>query len=322
MNPRNLISRAALVSTLAAAIIWLGLHRKLLQSATIERELHRFGACSPILFLLLYALATVLFVPGSVLTMAGGAFFGPIWGTLWNLTGATLGAALAFAIARYIASDWVSRRAGDRLARLVRGVEEEGWRFIAFVRLVPLFPFNLMNYAFGLTRIRLRDYILASFVCMAPGAIAYTYLGYAGREAAAGSAGAIRNLLITLGLLAAVGILPRVLRRQREQSEFIETAELKRRLEHAPQPVMIDVRGADEFGGSLGHIRGARKISLSELGAKLLNLSTMKQSPLVLVCKTDKHSAKAAELLREAGFEQVSVLRGRDGAMEQGRASR
>jgi uncharacterized membrane protein YdjX (TVP38/TMEM64 family) len=81
-----------------------------------------------------------------------------------------LGATLAFVIARYVASDWVAERSSDRLGRLMRGVEEEGWRFVAFVRLVPLFPFNLVNYAFGLTRIRLREYVLASLVCMAPGA--------------------------------------------------------------------------------------------------------------------------------------------------------
>ena len=87
--------------------------------------------------------------------MVGGALFGPLWGTLWNLSGATLGATLAFAIARYLGADWVARRAGERLVRLIRGVEEEGWRFVAFVRLVLLFPFNLVNYAFGLTRIGL-----------------------------------------------------------------------------------------------------------------------------------------------------------------------
>ena len=204
MNSRNLIFRSVLVPALAAAIIWLGLHRELLQPATVERELQRFGGWAPILFLLLYTLATVLFVPGSVLTVAGGALFGPVWGTLWNLIGATLGAALRlFIIARYVASDWVAARASERLARLIRGVEEEGWRFVAFVRLVPLFPFNLVNYAFGLTRIRLGEYMLASFVCMAPGALAYTYLGYAGREAASGH-GAIRKALLALGLLAAV----------------------------------------------------------------------------------------------------------------------
>src|ERR1700724_4115235 len=135
---------------------------------------------------------------GSIINTSGFRFW--IRTTLCNLTGATLGATLAFVIARYIASDWVVARSGERLGRLTRGVEEEGWRFVAFVRLVPLFPFNLMNYAFGLTRIRLREYVLASFVCMAPGALAYTYLGYAGREAASGQAGAVRKGLFALAL--------------------------------------------------------------------------------------------------------------------------
>ena len=138
----------------------------------------------------------MLFVPGSVMTLAGGALFGPLWGTLWNLIGAVLGATLAFVAARYVAAGFVARRAGARLKALVEGVEAEGWRFVAFVRLVPLFPFNLLNYALGLTRIRLAEYVIASAICMLPGTFAYTYLGYAGREAAAHGAGAIRNIAL------------------------------------------------------------------------------------------------------------------------------
>jgi uncharacterized membrane protein YdjX (TVP38/TMEM64 family) len=282
MNSRSLISRAVLVAALAAAIMWLGLHRELLQPATIERELQRFGRWAPILFLLLYTLATVLFVPGSVLTVAGGALFGPIWGTLWNLTGATLGATLAFVIARYVASDWVAARIGERLGRLMRGVEEERWRFVAFVRLVPLFPFNLMNYAFGLTRIRLREYVLASFVCMAPGALVYTYLGYAGREAASGQAGAIRKALLALALLAAVAFLPRVVRRVKGR-RFTDPATLKRRLESGEQVALMDVRTAEEFQGPLGHLAGARNIPIAELSAKILELTEIRQKLIVTI---------------------------------------
>jgi len=220
MNRRSLIYRLSLVLALVVAVSWLAFHRDFFEAAVLEQGLRRSGKWAPILFVALYALSAVLFVPGSVLTVAGGALFGPVWGTLWNLSGATLGAALAFVTARYVASDWVSRRSGEKLERLIRGVEEEGWRFVAFVRLVPLFPFNLVNYAFGLTRIRLREYVLASFVCMAPGAIAYTYLGYAGRQAAAGTAGAIRNGFIALGLLAAVAFLPRLVRRMRARHDF------------------------------------------------------------------------------------------------------
>jgi uncharacterized membrane protein YdjX (TVP38/TMEM64 family) len=282
MNRRSLIFRSVLVTALAAAITWLGLHRELLQPATIERELQRFGGWAPILFLLLYALATVLFVPGSVLTVAGGALFGPIWGTLWNLTGATLGATLAFVIARYVASDWVAARSGERLGRLMRGVEEEGWRFVAFVRLVPLFPFNLMNYAFGLTRIRLREYVLASLACMAPGALAYSYLGYAGREAAFGQAGAIRKAMLALALLAAVAFLPRLVRRVKGQ-RFTDPATLKGRLESGEEATLIDVRSAEEFRGPLGHIAGASNIPIAELSARIRELTEIKRKPIITV---------------------------------------
>jgi uncharacterized membrane protein YdjX (TVP38/TMEM64 family) len=229
MNKRNLVFHLIVVAALLAMIVWLALHRSLLEPSVLEWELQRFGRLAPILFVLLYALATVLFAPGSIITVAGGALFGPVWGTLWNLTGATLGATLAFVIARYVASDWVSRRAGERLSRLMRGVEDEGWRFVAFVRLVPLFPFNLVNYALGLTRIRLREYVLASFLFMVPGALAYTYLGYAGREAVSGQAGAIRKALLALALLAAVAFLPRLIRRLK--GRFTDAATLKDRLE-------------------------------------------------------------------------------------------
>lgn len=207
--------RPVLLVALAGAIVWLALHREVLQSAVLERELAGFGPWSPILFILVYSLATVLFVPGSILTVAGGALFGPLWGTVWNLSGATIGATLAFAIARYVRAEWITNRAGERLTHLIRGVEEEGWRFVAFVRLVPLFPFNLVNYVFGLTRIALGEYVLASFVCMAPGAVAYSYLGYAGLEAASGRAGSIHKALLALALIAAVAFLPRLVRRFR-----------------------------------------------------------------------------------------------------------
>jgi uncharacterized membrane protein YdjX (TVP38/TMEM64 family) len=281
MNQRNLIFRLLLLAILAAATVWLALHRELLQTAALERDLKRFGGWAPILFLFLYAVGAVLFVPGSVLTVAGGALFGPVWGTVWNLTGATLGATLAFVIARYVASDWVAARSGERLGRLMRGVEEEGWRFVAFVRLVPLFPFNLVNYAFGLTRLRLREYVIASFVCMAPGALAYTYLGYAGREAASGETGAINKALLALMLLAAGALLPRLIRRFRG-TRFIDAQTLKHRLDSDETVTLIDVRTADEFRGPLGHVTRAINIPIAELRGRLATL-TETNGPIVTI---------------------------------------
>jgi uncharacterized membrane protein YdjX (TVP38/TMEM64 family) len=226
------VSRALLLLALAGAIALAFAYRDHWGIAAVEESLADVGVAAPLLFVGLYAVATVLFLPGSVLTLAGGALFGPVWGTLYNLTGATIGAVFAFLVARYLASSWVQARieagAGGRAERLVKGVEAEGWRFVAFTRLVPLFPFNVLNYALGLTRIPLLDYALASFVFMLPGVLAYTYLGYAGRELVAGSEGLIRNGLIALALLAVVAFLPRVVARLREKP-ILEVEELRAR---------------------------------------------------------------------------------------------
>ncbi|MBK5962649.1 sulfurtransferase, partial [Thiocystis minor] len=222
----------------------------------LEHWIQDAGLAGPLVFIALYALATLLFLPGSLLTLAGGALFGPAWGTLINLTGATLGAALAFLVARYLAADWVQGRAGGLLKRLIQGVEAEGWRFVAFTRLVPLFPFNLLNYALGLTRIPFVHYLLATTVCMLPGALAYTWLGYAGREAVAGGEGLIQKGLIALALLAALLFLPRLIARLR-RPPWIDVDALKARLDRGEPLLILDVRPAADFTGEQGHLAGA-----------------------------------------------------------------
>ena len=210
----RILLSVALVAAIALAVYY----RDQFDSAALEAWVRDAGPVAPLLFMLIYALAAVLFFPGSVLTLAGGALFGPVLGTFYNLTGATLGATLAFLIARYLASDWVAAKTGGRVKQLISGVEGEGWRFVAFVRLVPLFPFNLLNYALGLTRLRWLHYVLATYVFMLPGAFAYTYLGYAGREAVAGGQGMIQKGLLALALLAVVAFLPRLIKKMRRDT--------------------------------------------------------------------------------------------------------
>ena len=209
MMNNNQLMRILLLLGLAAGITFAVIYRDRFDVVALEAWINDAGVLAPIVFMLIYATATILFLPGSVLTLAGGALFGPVLGTLYNLTGATLGAALAFLISRYLASDWVSEKAGGKVKQLINGVEGEGWRFVAFVRLVPLFPFNLLNYALGLTKIRFMHYLMATYVFMLPGAIAYTWLGYAGREAIGGGEGLIQKIMIALALLAVVAFLPR-----------------------------------------------------------------------------------------------------------------
>lgn len=208
--------RIAVFVLLAIGIALAIVYRDQLDAEALAQWLKELGITGPV-YMLIYATGTVLFFPGSILTLVGGALYGPVWGTFYNLTGATLGATIAFLIARYLASDWVANKSAGRIKQLIDGVEEEGWHFVAFVRLIPLFPFNLLNYALGLTRINLFHYIITSYICMLPGALAYTYLGYAGREAIAGGQGLIQKGLLALALLAAVAFLPRIIKRIRDK---------------------------------------------------------------------------------------------------------
>ena len=118
-----------------------------------------------------------------VLTLAGGAIFGPIVGTLLNLIGATGGAALSFLITRHLIHDWFKQKRGERLNRLIAGVNQRGWIFVAFLRLFPIVPFNLVNYSLGLTGIGFRLYLITTAFFLIPTEIIYTYFGYAGMGA-------------------------------------------------------------------------------------------------------------------------------------------
>ena len=309
MSMRRFLPRLALALMLIAAAALAAVHRDKINPAMLDAWLGSLGPWAPVGYIVLYALAAVALVPGAIFGLAGGALFGAIWGSLWNLLGATLGATLAFLVARYIAADWVARKAGGLLKRLIEGVDAEGWRFVALVRLVPLFPFNLSNYALGLTRIPLQHYVIATLVFMVPGVVAFTWLGHAGRAALTGEADAVRYGLFALALLAAIALLPRLVGRMRDSFTWIEPKDLKRRLDGGEAVTVVDVRGPDEFTGSFGHIATARNIPVAELDGRLAELAGLERAPLVLVCRTDKRSATAARTLRAAGFTQVAVLR-------------
>lgn len=306
---RRTLTVLGLAGALAAAFVY----RERWNVDGLESWLNHVGGAAPVLYIGLYALAAVLFLPGSILTLAGGALFGPVWGTLYSLTGATAGAVLAFLVARYLAAQrvqaWLAAHADERTKHLLQGVEAEGWRFVAFTRLVPLFPFNLLNYALGLTRIPLAHYALASFVFMLPGALAFTYLGYAGRAALTdGGTALVRHGLIALALLAAAAYLPRVVSRLRAKP-LLGVDELHARVARA-QGLILDVRSAAEFHGEQGHIAGALNIPLEDLEARLAELGADRAHPIALVCRTDRRSAKAATLLARHGFSDARVVRG------------
>jgi uncharacterized membrane protein YdjX (TVP38/TMEM64 family) len=187
---RAALLRGALVALGLAALVALGRQAGgaiPAFAAWVERQ----GAWGPIAFVLGYALATVAFVPGALLTLAAGAIFGLARGTLYVFAAATLGAALAFLAARYAARPWVERRlaASPRFAAIDRAIGAQGRRIVFLLRLSPAFPFNLLNYALGLTRVRFLDATIAS-LGMLPGTLLYVYYGKLAGEVAALAGGA------------------------------------------------------------------------------------------------------------------------------------
>jgi len=300
--------RATLLASIIIGITLTIIYRDQLNTAMLESWIKEAGMAGPIIFMLLYIIGTVFFFPGSVLTLAGGALFGPVWGTFYNLFAASIGAILSFMAARYLAHDWVEKKSGGRLKTLKQGVEAEGWKFVAFTRLVPLFPFNFLNYALGLTRIKLSHYSIVTILCMLPGATAYTYIGFVGREALNGDDGVIQKLMIGIVLLAIVGFLPSLIAKLRAKP-MLDVDELKQKLNTDEDVLLLDVRTDSDFIGEQGHINGAVLIPLEELAINLGKIEHYQQKMVVTICRTDKRSAKAAQLLSKKGFSNVRVVR-------------
>ena len=282
-------------------------YRESASSEVLAQGVSRVGEMGPLFFFWFFVVACVFFLPGSVMTLSGGAIFGPVWGVLFSLVGATIGATIAFSISRYLAADWVERKASSRGRRLKRGVDAEGWRFIAFVRLVPLLPFNILNYALGLTRIPISHYIFATFFAMAPGAIAYPYVGFAGRELLVGEDGLIQKSLFAVGLVALAVFLPGFIRRLR-QNQMLDVHDLQERLLSGQDMLILDVRSRDEFIGEQGHIPQSLNIPLPELDTRIDELLPYLDRSIVIVCRLHKRSGKATRILERQGFNDLHVV--------------
>jgi len=149
------------------------------------------GALAPVAFVAIYIVACVAFIPGSILTIGGGVIFGVVRGSIYVSIAATLGATAAFLVGRYLARDWVSEKlqGNAKFKAIDQAVGREGWKIVFLTRLSPVFPFNLINYAYGLTRVTLRDYFFASWLGMIPATVLYVYIGSLSGDLAGAAAG-------------------------------------------------------------------------------------------------------------------------------------
>jgi len=168
------------------------------------------GTTGVIVFMVIYVAACVFFVPASLLTLGAGAVYGVIRGSIYVSIASTVGATCAFLVGRYLAREAIRRRiAGNaKFMAIDEAVGHEGWKIVGLTRLSPVFPFTLLNYAYGLTRVGLRDYVVASWIGMMPGTVMYIYIGaLAGDIAMLGgerTRSAQEWVLYVIGLLATV----------------------------------------------------------------------------------------------------------------------
>jgi uncharacterized membrane protein YdjX (TVP38/TMEM64 family) len=206
-TPRLILLGAAAAGVIAALVV-LPVKDYLRQLVAWLEELGPWGA---VLLALIYILATVLGVPGTILSLGAGFAFGVVVGTIVISIGSTLGAAAAFLVGRYLARGLVEQRLGNspRLRAIDQAVAAHGFKIVLLTRLSPAFPFNVLNYAFSLTRVSFRDYVLASWIGMLPGTVMYVYLGSVVGNLAELAAGMVEKgpeyyVLLAVGLVATV----------------------------------------------------------------------------------------------------------------------
>ncbi len=177
----------------------------------IEATLSDMGPWAPLGFVVIYAVSTVLGVPGTILTIIGGVVFGAYVGTILIVIGATIGASGAFFVARFLARDFITEMFGKTrwFGKLDKGVEDQGLYFILFIRLVPIFPFNGINFASGLTRIRFRDYFIATAIGIIPAS--FVFANAASKAAMAASGGTIGfGFYLSFALLGVLALTPTI----------------------------------------------------------------------------------------------------------------
>ncbi len=221
-SKRRLVGKIVLIVIGVALLIFLG-RQAGAYVPVFAAWVETLGVWGPLVFIAGYAIAAVAFIPGSVLTLAAGAIFGLLNGIVYVFIAATLGSCLAFLVARHLAREAIERKLADtpRFAAIDRAVSAQGRKIVFLLRLSPVFPFNLLNYALGLTNVRFVDYAIAAFG-MLPGTVLYVYYGKLAGDVAALAGGAAPErgiadyLVLLLGLVATLVVTTIVTRTARK----------------------------------------------------------------------------------------------------------
>lgn len=178
----------------------------------IQSFIDNQGVLAPIIFILVYTIGPVFFMPITPLSAAGGVLFGPLWGTIYSIIGATSGACATFIVSRYLLKDFIDKKSPERIMFVQNRIEKDGWKFVMLARITPIFPFNFQNYLFGVTKINFITFLWASTISLIPGAFVYVYIGSAGKSVLSGDTSNYYKLGIAFALLMIVSFLPYVIK--------------------------------------------------------------------------------------------------------------
>ncbi len=193
-----------------------------LDPVLLTNSIKQWGNWAIFAYILLYILLTVIGIPVIPLTMAGGIFLGLVWGTVWSVIAATIGAIAAFGVSRYLLRNWSQKIFGRQriFRKFNRATAQNPLKFVLFVRLAPIFPFNLSNFLFGLTAIELKSYTVGTFLGIIPGTFTYTWLGVSGKQAIEGSDRF--SIFLALAIAGGLCVLPSITRKKLHLNEETE----------------------------------------------------------------------------------------------------
>lgn len=215
-NTTTTLKRLGFLALLVGIIVAIRISgaSQYLEQEKLRELIASSGNLAPIIYMVTYALAPALFLPGLPLTIVGGILFGPLWGVIYTIISSTIGACIAFLVSRYIGREWITGKLrSPKWKKLAEMVEQQGWKAVAFTRLIPIFPFNLLNYAFGLTRVKFSHYALATFFGMLPACIAFIVFSSSLLEVIRGKI--TPSFVVGILLILSVSLIPLVYRKMK-----------------------------------------------------------------------------------------------------------
>ncbi len=218
----KLVFIAAIILAVGVAFLFLPVRQWFTQ---LQGHIENLGPLGPIVFVLSYVVLTLFLIPGSALTLGAGAIFGLWRGAVIVIIGANLAALCSFLLARTFLRERVEQwaKGNPRFAALDRAIGREGFKMALLSRLSPIFPFTLLNYFLGLTKVRLGSYVLANLIGMLPGTFLYVYLGATARDALTGGSGLLVKAVGLAATIAVVALVTRTARRAMAQAGQEET---------------------------------------------------------------------------------------------------